>query len=99
MVFTVSSEKDLFVLAMQNNADLMIADAADIKIKALLPTWYRTSLEDARSFIVLPLVVNNSQLGFFYADRVLPAPEGVPSDEAALIKVLKGQVLTVFQKR
>jgi hypothetical protein len=45
---------------------------------------------------VLPLVVQGTQLGLFYADRVQPAPEGVPPDETSLIRALKGQVLAAL---
>jgi len=69
------------------------------KIVNLLPAWHRTLLPDARSFIVLPMVVQKKQLGLFYADRTQAAPEGVPPDETALIKMLKGQVLTALQTR
>ncbi|MFS2136566.1 HDOD domain-containing protein [Duganella sp. Dugasp56] len=95
-VFPVSSDGSLFHLAMENNADLMIADASAPKIRALLPEWHRKLLPDARSFIVLPLVVNGVQLGLFYADRALPAAEGVPPDETSLIRALKGQVLVAL---
>ncbi|HJV50069.1 MAG TPA: GAF domain-containing protein, partial [Noviherbaspirillum sp.] len=74
----------------------MISDASVPKIRNLLPAWHRALLPDARSFIVLPLVVQKKQLGLFYADRAQPAPEGVPADETALIKTLKGQVLTAL---
>ncbi|MES2263614.1 MAG: HDOD domain-containing protein [Pseudomonadota bacterium] len=87
---------DLFHLAMQNDADLMIADASTPKIRDLLPRWHRELLPDARSFIVLPLVVQGTQLGLFYADRAQPAPEGVPPDETALIRALKGQILVAL---
>lgn len=87
---------DLFHLAMQNDADLMIADAAVPKIRDLMPDWHRKLLPDARSFIVLPLVVQGVQLGLFYADRSEPAPEGVPPDETSLIRALKGQVLVAL---
>jgi hypothetical protein len=87
---------DLFHLAMQNDADLMIADAATPKIRDLLPPWHRTLLPDARSFIVLPLVVQEQQLGLFYADRALAAPEGVPPDEASLIRALKAQLIVAL---
>ncbi len=98
-VFPAISSRDLFHLAMENDADLMISDASVPKIRNLLPEWHRRLLPDARSFIVLPLVVQNRQLGLFYADRVQPAPEGVPPDETALIKTLKGQVLTSLISR
>ena len=94
--FPMAPGRDLFYLAMENDADLMIADAASAKIRALLPAWHRALLPDVRSFIVLPLVVNKVQLGLFYADRADPAPEGVAPDETALIKALKGQVLVAL---
>jgi HD-like signal output (HDOD) protein len=94
--FPVLSTRDLFHLAMENDADLMIADAATPKIRDLLPAWHRALLPDAKSFIVLPLVVGKVQLGLFYADRTHAAPEGVPPDETSLIKALKGQVLAAL---
>jgi HD-like signal output (HDOD) protein len=91
-----ADRRDLFYLAMANDADLMIADASSAKIRDLLPAWHRQLLPDAKSFIVLPLVVGQAQLGLFYADRIHTAPEGVAPDETALIKALKGQVLAAL---
>lgn len=98
-VFPVASARDLFHLALENDADLMISDASAPKIHGLLPAWHRALLPDARSFIVLPLVVQKKQLGLFYADRAQPAVEGVPSDETSLIKTLKGQVMVALNPR
>ena len=84
---------------MENDADLLISDARSPKILDLLPAWHRMLLPDARSFVVLPLVVQKKQIGLFYADRAQEAPEGVPQDETALIKTLKGQVLTALNFR
>lgn len=94
--FPLSGPRDLFYLAMENDADLMIADAFSPQIRALLPPWHRQLFPDARSFIVLPLVLGKVQLGLFYADRIEPAPEGVPPDETSLIKALKQQVLNAL---
>jgi hypothetical protein len=94
--FQVAPTRDLFHLAMENDADLMISDASSTKIRDLLPSWHKELLPDARSFIVLPLIVNKVQLGLFYADRTATAPEGVPADETALIRALKGQVLAAL---
>jgi hypothetical protein len=98
-VFPEASMRDLFHLALENDADLLISDARSPKIRDLLPAWHRTLLPDARSFVILPLVVQKKQIGLFYADRAQEAPEGVPSDETALIKTLKGQVLTALNLR
>ncbi|UVW29010.1 HDOD domain-containing protein [Massilia sp. H6] len=95
-VFAAAASRDLFHLAIENDADLMISDAASPKIRDLLPEWHRKLLPDARSFIVLPLVLGKVQIGMFYADRTVEAPEGVPPDETALIKALKAQVLAAL---
>jgi HD-like signal output (HDOD) protein len=91
-----TSARDLFLLAMENDADLMISDAGSAKIRELLPPWHRALLPDAKSFIVLPLVVGKAQLGFFYADRAQAAPEGVAPDETAMIRALKRRVLSAL---
>jgi HD-like signal output (HDOD) protein len=98
-VFPTAYVRDLFHLAMENDADLLISDATDAKIRDLIPAWHQVLLPDARSFIVLPLVVHKKPLGLFYADRAQPAIEGMPADETALIKTLKRQVLTVLHSR
>jgi hypothetical protein len=97
--FQTSTARDVFQLAMENNADVVIADTSTAKIRDLLPTWYRTQFSDTRSFIVLPLVVQAKPFGFFYADRTLVAPEGIPSDETSLIRTLKSQVLAALNPR
>ena len=79
--------------------DLLISDASDVKIRGLIPLWHKKLLPDARSFIVLPLVVQKKPLGFLYADRKQVALEGVPPDETALIKTLKVQLITVMSTR
>ncbi|WP_338846044.1 HDOD domain-containing protein [Massilia sp. W12] len=97
--FPIAPTRDLFHLAMENDADLMIADSTVAKVRDLLPIWHRALLPDARSFIVLPLSMQKVQLGLFYADRTKTAPEGVPPDETALIKALKAQVLAALSAR
>lgn len=95
--FSALKTKDLFHLSMENNADLMIADSASTKIQELLPKWHQLQLPDARSFIILPLVVDKISIGLFYADRNQPAPEGVSAEETSLIKILKGHVLAALK--
>lgn len=97
--FSATATRDLFHLSLANEADLLISDATDAKIRDLVPAWHRSLLPDARSFIVLPLVVQKKPIGLFYADRAVPATEGVPADETAMIKTLKGQVVAALSSR
>ena len=94
--FSMKQEADLFHLAMTNNVDVMIADTSAPKIRSLLPFWYQELLPDARSFIILPLVVQKKSLGLIYADRIVTAEEGVPNDETSLIKTLKSQLVAAM---
>jgi HD-like signal output (HDOD) protein len=94
--FSADSGRDLFGLALAKDVDLLISDAHAANIVALIPAWHRRALPDARSFIVLPLLVMGKPFGLVYADRVHDAPEGVPKDETALIKMLKGQLLAAL---
>ncbi len=98
-VFPLAASNDLFHLAMKNNVDLVISDATITKVRSLLPEWHVKLLSDARSFIVLPLVVNEKRVGLFYADRQHEAPEGISSEEMRLIKTLKAQVVTALHSR
>jgi HD-like signal output (HDOD) protein len=97
--FAVKGKNDLFSLAMESDSDLVISDASDLKIRDLLPQWHRDLLPDAKSFIILPIVVSQKPLGLFYGDRQLAAPEGMPTDETALIKILKTQLITALSSR
>ena len=97
--FGAGDKRDLFILAMTNDADLLIGDASEPKIATMIPAWHHALMPDVRSFIVVPLVVQKVPFGFFYADRTRPAPEGVQPDETAMIKTLKGQVLAALGAR
>lgn len=97
--FAAESKNDLFFLAMQNNADLLISDASNPKVTALLPAWHRAMFVETRSFIVLPLVVRGVPLGYFYADRIVEDREGATTEEGALLKMIKGQVVALMNSR
>lgn len=97
--FAATNGSSVFELAMNKNVDLMIADARNEKIQTMLPAWHKQLLPDTQSFIVLPLVIEQKPLGFFYADRIFTAEEGVSPEETALIKTLKGQLLSAMIKR
>jgi hypothetical protein len=97
--FPTERQEDVFHLALENNADLMIEETTTGTIRELIPAWHKKLLPDTRSMMILPLVQNNVPLGLFYADRIQPATEGVSSEEAALIKVLVTQMMTAVSLR
>jgi HD-like signal output (HDOD) protein len=97
--FATGGGKDLFHLALQNDADLFISDASSAKIVNLLPSWHRNLVPVAKSLMILPLLAKGNPVGYYYADREVIAPEGLTPEETALIKMLKRQVLAVINSR
>ena len=95
-VFSDSAALDLFSIALKRNVDLAISDATESKIRDAMPVWHRRLLPDTKSFMVLPLVLQNKPIGMIYADRPVVAREGITVREMKLIKALKENVLTAF---
>jgi hypothetical protein len=93
--FSITPSVDLFYLAMEKVSDLLISNAKAPKVFEMLPQWHRAVLPDARSFIVLPLVLNKRPIGFIYGDREFDASEETTHEEIRLIKILKSQVLAI----
>lgn len=97
--FEANEDEHVFKLALQNNTDLFVENIANERIQALLPAWYQADFAAVKSFMVLPLVVDTLPLGFIYADRIEVALEGVAPDETALIRTLKAQLMSAFNRR
>lgn len=89
--------KDLFNLSLRVGKDLVMVDAADDKIRHLMPLWYRRQI-DAPAFIFLPIMVQNVAIGALYADR----PEvGAPISETEHrhLSMLRNQLVLAIQYR
>ncbi|MFZ4759425.1 MAG: HDOD domain-containing protein, partial [Burkholderiaceae bacterium] len=59
----------LFHAALARGADLNIADMTTDSVRTRLPDWLMPTFPDARSFLLLPVMVDGRPMGFFYADR------------------------------
>lgn len=94
--FSAVSSRNLFHLVLEKRVDLFISNASEEKIHKLIPAWHHSLLPDARSFIILPLIKNKKPIGLLYADRKVAAPEGIASDEKAIIKRLKDQIMVAL---
>ncbi len=68
--FTATFEPDVFHLAIANSVGIFIENARDPKIMARLPVWFRRAFDDARSFVILPVVLeeNQSTVALMYGD-------------------------------
>lgn len=66
--FNEAFEPDVFHLAITNSVGIFIENAHDPKMVARLPAWFRQAFDTTRSFVLLPVVANQSTVALLYGD-------------------------------
>ena len=87
---------DLFNLMVSRNADILIHDAAEAKVRERLPKWYVDGFF-ARSFLVMPLRRGDTPLGLLYADQDSPGAIRIAESEFALLRTLRNQAVLALK--
>jgi HD-like signal output (HDOD) protein len=95
--FSLAAPPDVFLVALQNNADILITDIDDPKIATRIPAWYRKRVS-ARSFVLFPIVIKGKPIGLIYADRPQPGDIKIPEKELSLLKSLRNQAVLAIRQ-
>lgn len=95
--FPLSGQPDVFLVALQNNADILITDIDDPKIATRIPAWYRQHVP-ARTFVLFPIIVKGKPIGLIYADRPQPGDITIPEKELSLLKSLRNQAVLAIRQ-
>jgi len=95
--FPLEYDPDLFHAALAHQTDVHICDAAEEKVAARLPAWYLGLLPSARSFFLLPLVVNKHVVGFIYGDHDECDTRTYTKHELDLVRTLRSQILLALR--
>lgn len=95
--FSLAAPADVFLVALQNSADILITDIDDPKIARRIPDWYRRKIP-ARTFVLFPLVVKGKPIGLIYADRARPGDIAIPEKELSLLKSLRNQAVLAIRQ-
>jgi HD-like signal output (HDOD) protein len=95
--FSLAEKPDVFLVALQNNADILITDIDDPKIAARIPAWYRQNVA-ARTFVLFPIIVKGKPIGLIYADRPDPGDITIPEKELSLLKSLRNQAVLAIRQ-
>lgn len=88
---------DVFHVAVSKNADLLIADTRADSIRGRIPTWYKEKI-GARSFLLLPIVINNRTVGVLYADKRDVSLQ-LSQQTLGLIKALRNQITLALRQK
>ncbi|NRR34282.1 HDOD domain-containing protein [Oxalobacteraceae bacterium] len=100
MSFDDAYEPNVFHAALNSDRVIFIENARDPKFAAKLPQWWKGSLSDARSFVILPLSANGQPAGFLYGDwdDTFP-PIQLSQTEFGLLNDLRGLVVRAVERR
>lgn len=100
MTFDDAYEPNVFHAALNSDRVIFIENAHDAKFAAKLPLWWKGSLSEARSFVVLPLSANGQPAGFLYGDwdDSFP-PIQLSATEFSLLNDMRAMVVRAIERR
>lgn len=90
---------DVFRVAIEKNADILIDDVSADSIRERIPGWYTQHFQ-SKTFLILPVVIDKRAIGLFYADKAQAGALEVQPKELSLLKTLRNQaILGIRQKQ
>jgi HD-like signal output (HDOD) protein len=100
MKFDDGYEPNVFHAALGSDRVIFIENAQDPKFAAKLPGWWKSSLAEARAFVVLPMCVEGQPVGFIYGDwdDTFPAIT-LSQTEFSLLNDLRALVVKNVERR
>lgn len=100
MSFDDAYEPNVFHAALNSDRVIFIENARDAKFAAKLPQWWKVSLAEARSFVIVPLSYNGQPAGFLYGDwdDTFPPIQLSPT-EFSLLNDIRMMVVRAAERR
>jgi HD-like signal output (HDOD) protein len=97
MEIDVDAPGDLFAAAVRRGSDLQIQNAFDPKIAQRLPPYFTKTCPRTASFIILPIVSENSPIACILVGRDAPETEPVSSEDISLLRAVRGQIILAMK--
>ena len=94
--FSLEFAPDVFHVAIDKGADISIENTQAANIVGRIPEWHRQAI-DARSFLLLPVMLKNRALGLLYADCVRTDSAKISPEQLSLLRTLRSQVVLAFK--
>jgi HD-like signal output (HDOD) protein len=95
--FPLAGTPDVFLVALQNNADILISDIDSPKIASRIPVWFRRQIS-ARTFVLFPILVKGKPVGLIYGDHAEAGDIVIPEKELSLLKSLRNQAVLALRQ-
>ena len=94
--FPLAFEPDVFHVALDKGLDIVIENTQAENVMQRIPLWHRQVL-NARSFLLLPVVLKNQPVGLLYADSDRTEGIKINSEQLDLLRTLRTQVVLAFK--
>jgi len=93
----IDSPGDLFAAAIRRGSDLQIQNALAPTVAQRLPLYFTKACPQTTSFIVLPIVSENSPIACILVGRDVPEPEPISPEDIRLLRTVRGQIILAMK--
>lgn len=95
--FPLAYSPDVFHLSVDKGVDIVIVDTEAKGISAKIPDWHK-KVSSAKSFLLLPVMVNQKAVGCFYADMQTTHGFDESSKSLSLLRTLRNQAVLAIKQ-
>jgi HD-like signal output (HDOD) protein len=93
----INAPGDLFSAAIRRGSDLQIQNALDPKIAQRVPRYFTKACPRTASFIVLPIVSEDSPIACILVGRDVPEPEPISAEDISLLRAVRSQIILAMK--
>jgi HD-like signal output (HDOD) protein len=93
----IDSPGDLFAAAIRRGSDLQIQNALDPAISLRLPGYFTRACPQTTSFIMLPILSENSPIACVLVGRDVAEPEPISPEDIRLLRTVRGQIVLAMK--
>lgn len=94
--FPVPFAPDVFHVALEKGADIVIENTQAANIIQRIPQWHR-DLMNAKSFLLLPIMLKSQAVGLLYADSERAEGIKISTEQLGLLRTLRSQIVLAFK--
>lgn len=94
--FPLAFAADAFHVSLEKGVDIVIENTQAPNIAQRIPDWHRRVI-NAKSFLLLPVMLKTHAIGLLYADSELAEGIKIDAEQLGLLRTLRGQVVLAFK--
>jgi HD-like signal output (HDOD) protein len=94
--FPAAFAPDVFHVALEKGADIVIENTQAANIIQRIPQWHR-EIMNAKSFLLLPVMLKNQAVGLLYADSDKAEGIKISAEQLGLLRTLRSQIVLAFK--